>query len=80
MCGRLWCGLLCFLLTVGCADYKTGQADQQAAADDAQCLLGGAKAGDPAYLQCKAQLDSARTQAQSITEPPHAGAHMSGGR
>jgi hypothetical protein len=80
MCGRLCCGLLCFLLTVGCADYKAGRAEQQAAADDAQCLLGGAKAGDPAYLQCRAQLDSARTQSQTTADTPHAGAHISGGR
>jgi hypothetical protein len=63
---RLWCGLLCLLL-VGCAEYKAKLAAQRAAEDDAKCQSYGAKPGDPAYVQCRAQLDAARTVA-SATE------------
>jgi hypothetical protein len=59
--------LLC-LLAGGCAS----QAEikwQQAQADDMKCLSYGAKRGDAAYVQCRAQLDSARTVADAIPAP-----------
>jgi hypothetical protein len=65
-------------LTVGlsaCADYKAKlAAHQQAAEDDAKCQSSGSKPDEPAYLQCRAQLDAARTTAGAIAnsgpEPP----------
>jgi hypothetical protein len=59
MRGLLWCGLFCVL--IGCAEYKA----QLAAEDDAKCQSYGAKRGEPAYVQCRAQLDAARTQADA---------------
>jgi hypothetical protein len=41
-------------------------AEQRNAEDDAKCLSYGARRGDPAYVQCRAQLDAARTQASAI--------------
>jgi hypothetical protein len=46
----------------GCAT----QADRQmsfATIDDSECKNNGGQPGTPAYLQCRAQLDAARTQA-----------------
>jgi len=68
MRGRLWCGLLCFLLAVGCADYKAKLAAERAAADDAKCQSYGAKPAEPAYVQCRAQLDAARTVASAAAD------------
>ena len=54
---------------VGCASEAERQARQAerlerlAAADDAKCKGYGAQPGSPAYVQCRAQLDAARTQA-----------------
>src|SRR5262245_31144614 len=63
MRGLLACGLFCCcLLAAGCADYYAKLAAQHAAEDDAKCHSYGAKQGDPAYVQCRAQLDAARTQ------------------
>jgi hypothetical protein len=39
---------------------------RNAAEDDAKCRSYGAKIGEPAYVQCRAQLDTARTQAGAI--------------
>jgi hypothetical protein len=36
-----------------------------AAADDEKCRSYGAQPGAPAYVQCRAQLDAARTQARA---------------
>lgn len=47
--------ILVFLALSGCAA-------QFAANDDAKCTSYGAAAGTPAYAQCRAQLDAARTQ------------------
>jgi hypothetical protein len=57
--------LLCALaiLLSGCADWKTKSAANQDTEDDAKCQSSGGKPGDPAYEQCLAQLDAARTQA-----------------
>ncbi len=52
------------LLLGGCG-LSEKIAAQQAAIDDAKCQSYGAKAGEPAYVQCRAQLDAARTQAQA---------------
>jgi hypothetical protein len=54
--------MLCLLLG-GCAEYQAKVAAAQAARDDAKCISYGATLGDPAYVQCRAQLDAARTQA-----------------
>jgi len=40
-------------------------AQAQAAADDAKCQSYGAKRGDPAYIQCRTQLDAERAQMRS---------------
>lgn len=37
-----------------------------AAADDAKCRSYGSQPGDSAYVQCRAQLDAARTTARAI--------------
>jgi hypothetical protein len=78
MRGLLWCGLFCCcLLVAGCAEYQARLAAQHAAEDDAKCQSYGAKQGDPAYVQCRAQLDAARTQADAtesaavIDRPTH---------
>lgn len=47
---------------------ETLLAREQAAADDAKCQGYGAKPGEPAYVQCRAQLDAARTAARQ--NPP----------
>jgi hypothetical protein len=54
-----------FFLLTGCAEYRAKIAAQQAAEDDAKCISYGATRGDAAYIQCRAQLDAARTQAQA---------------
>jgi len=53
------------LLLSGCAEYKAKMAAEQAAEDDAKCHSYGAQQGDPAYVQCRAQLDATRTQARA---------------
>ena len=58
MGGLWWCGLFCVL--IGCVDKA-----QLAADDDAKCRSYGAKHGEPAYVQCRAQLDAAHTQADA---------------
>ena len=77
MCVRPWCVLLCCLLAVGCAESQVQTAAEQEAGDDIKCQSGGAKPGDPAYLECRAQAKSTRTQPEIM---PHPGAGMSGGR
>jgi hypothetical protein len=63
-----WIGImrrLCIMLTAiapalaGCVDV--------AKVDDDKCQSYGAKPGEPAYVQCRAQLDAARTQATATT-------------
>jgi transcriptional regulator with XRE-family HTH domain len=49
------------LSLVGCAT-----PEQLAKADDAKCRSYGSEAGSDAYVQCRAALDAARTQAQAI--------------
>jgi hypothetical protein len=63
------------ILLSGCADWtidnlnakQAAQAAKQAAKqdteDDAKCQSSGGKPGDPAYDQCRAQLDAAHKQA-----------------
>jgi hypothetical protein len=46
----------------GCATEPDRQA-RFAANDDSECKSYGGQPGTPAYLQCRAQLDAARTQA-----------------
>jgi hypothetical protein len=49
----------------GCAT----QADRQmsfATIDDSECKNNGGQPGTPAYLQCRAQLEAARTKAKEI--------------
>lgn len=54
-----WRGILAVCLALaGCAT-----PEQLAQQDDAKCLSYGATRGDPAYVACRAQLDSARTVA-----------------
>jgi hypothetical protein len=59
-CGGFGAGCLSL---IGCAEYKAKLAAERAAVDDAKCQSYGAKPGDPAYVQCRAQLDAARTLA-----------------
>lgn len=44
------------------AQQQAQAARAQAAADDAKCQSYGAKPGDPAYVQCRTQLDTERAQ------------------
>jgi hypothetical protein len=52
-----WLVGICLCLC-GCASQA--QID---AYDDSKCTSYGSRPGDPAYVQCRAQLDAARTQA-----------------
>jgi len=49
-------------ILAGCAS-EAERAARWAAVDDAKCKSYGAQPGTPAYVQCRAQLDAARTQA-----------------
>ena len=67
--------LLCALAILsGCgADWtfdawKTKAAAKQDAEDDAKCQSSGGKPDDPAYVQCRAQLDAARKQAAATAD------------
>jgi hypothetical protein len=53
------------LLLAGTLAACSTEADRQrlAAMDDAKCRSYGGELGTPAYVQCRAQLDAARTQA-----------------
>lgn len=62
---RLPLALLGVVILSGCAEYRARIAAERAAADNAKCLSYGAARGDPAYVQCRAQLDAARTQAEA---------------
>jgi hypothetical protein len=55
--GKWAWALLLALAVGGCVDG--------AKLDDAKCQGYGAALGSPAYVQCRAQLDAARTQAQA---------------
>jgi hypothetical protein len=59
----LWAALAVGL--AGCAEYHARLAAKQAAEDDAKCQSYGGRPGDPAYIQCRAALDAARTQADA---------------
>jgi hypothetical protein len=58
----IWCGLLCLLLLTGCKTFE----EMYAEADNAKCQSYGSKPGEPAYVQCRAQLDAARSVASSV--------------
>ena len=66
--------LLCALAILsGCADstfetWKTKAAANRDAEDDAKCQSSGGKPDDPAYVQCRAQLDAARKQAAATAD------------
>jgi hypothetical protein len=74
----LLCGLA--ILLSGCADWtidnwnakQAAKRDIEAAKrdteEDAKCQSSGGKPGDPAYDQCRAQLDAARTQAAEAAD------------
>lgn len=64
--GRTACALLVAASLGGCASYQAKIAAEHAAYDDAKCLSYGGAKGDAAYVQCRAQLDAARTQANAI--------------
>jgi hypothetical protein len=69
--------LLVALSLAGCitAEEQVAQYRAKANAEDNQkCLSYGAQPGSPAYVQCRAQLDSARTQADATVAaaPPPA--------
>jgi hypothetical protein len=53
------------------------RAQTQAAADDAKCQSYGAKPGEPAYVQCRMNLDNQRAQAAAQTRAAVAGALIS---
>ena len=68
MRGRLWCGLLCLLLLVGCKTVAETRAEQE---DDAKCQSSyGVKPGEPAYVQCRAMFNAARTAAPDDPRNP----------
>ena len=61
----------------GLRQYRAKIAAEQAARDDAKCVSYGATRGDPAYVQCRAQLDAARNSADAtaaaapvVIQPP----------
>ena len=66
--------LVCALAILsGCADstfdtWKTKTAAKQDAEDDAKCQSSGSKPDDPAYVQCRAQIDAARTKATATAD------------
>ena len=50
------------------AEQRMQQLYAQQQLDSAKCRSYGAKEGDPAYVQCRAQLDAARTGATAAVE------------
>jgi hypothetical protein len=55
----------------GCAptaEQRMQQVWAQRQLDEDKCESYGAKKGDPAYVQCRAQLDAARTGAEAAVE------------
>jgi hypothetical protein len=52
------------VLLGGCVSEAEVKA-RQASIDDGKCQSYGSKPGEPAYVQCRAQLDAARSQAQA---------------
>jgi hypothetical protein len=62
MAKSIWCGLLCLLLLTGCKTFE----EMYAEADNAKCQSYGSRPGEPAYVQCRAQLDAARSVASSV--------------
>jgi hypothetical protein len=59
------------LALAGCgmsAEQRLAQLYAQQQLDNNKCLSYGAKEGDPAYVQCRAQLDAARTGAVAAIE------------
>jgi hypothetical protein len=55
----------------GCAptaEQRLQQVWSQRQLDEDKCESYGAKKGDPAYVQCRAQLDAARTEAGAAIE------------
>ena len=67
--------VLLLLMLGGCQTLEESRAAQRAAAqaqDDQKCQGFGARPGTDAYVNCRAQLDSARTNAAAIEEaaPP----------
>jgi hypothetical protein len=52
--------ILLALLLAGCQT-----TEERLAADDAQCRSYGTKPGDPAYVQCRMNLDNNRAQVQA---------------
>ena len=61
------------ILLSGCADWtidnwNAKQAAKRDTEEDAKCQSSGGKPGDPAYEQCRAQLDATRTQAAGAAD------------
>jgi hypothetical protein len=59
--------VLVALLLAGCMTREERIA-AQSAKDDQKCLAYGARPGTDAYVNCRAQLDSARTTADAIED------------
>jgi len=59
--------LLVALLLAGCMTREERIA-AQSAKDDQKCLSYGAQIGSAAYVNCRAQLDAARTTADAIED------------
>jgi uncharacterized lipoprotein len=55
--------LIVVMLVVGLAGCNT--AAELAKLDDGKCQSYGAAPGSPPYIQCRAQLEAARTQAKA---------------
>jgi len=58
-------GLLAALVLASCMSQEDRLAAQNAK-DDQQCLSYGAKSGSDAYVACRTQLASARTNAEAM--------------
>ena len=63
---QIACGLLCLLLLTGCKTFEEMAAER----DDAKCQSYGSRPGDPAYVQCRAQLAAAHTISASMPVVP----------
>jgi hypothetical protein len=63
MLAAIGAALLLAALLSGCVT-----AEEQARIDDSKCQGYGAQLGSPAYIQCRAQLDAAKTQAKAVAD------------
>ncbi len=71
----MWRVILLTALLAGCMTAEE-RAHQLAAQDDGKCRSYGAQPGSVAYVQCRAQLDAAQTQATAAVAAAEASVPM----